>query len=384
MRVAVIGAGFSGLCASALLKKAGVSFCLYERQTRAGKKLLATGNGRCNLTNKNLSPDFYHGDTDFVSFALSAFDNNALIDFMLSIGVPCINEGNKIFPRSLQASSVLDMLRLAEGECEMCKQEVTKIVPVKNGFKIVADKEEIFDKVIVCCGGKASKNLSGGGSYNLLTDLGYTLTPLKPAIVQLKCDGTKPLNGIKIDGAVSIDSRTEKGEILFTAYGLSGPPILQIARDAVGKTVDLDLAPDLTFNEILELFERKQSLDYLTAEHLFTGFLNKQLGRELLRACDISPFSMPVSKIKPHQLKALVSKAKKFSFKIKDTNGFDNAQVTAGGISCEHFCNTTMESKKHKGLYVAGEILNVDGECGGYNLQWAFSSACTAVKDIIK
>lgn len=384
MRVAIIGAGFSGLCASVLLKRAGISFCLYERQTRAGKKLLATGNGRCNLTNKNLSPDYYHGDRDFVSFALSAFDNNALIDFMLSIGVPCVAEENKIFPRCLQASAVLDMLRLAEGECEICEKEVKKIVPTKNGFKVVTDTEEIFDKVLVCCGGKAAKNLSGGGSYNLLTDLGYTLTPLKPAIVQLKCDGTKALSGIKVNGAVTIDNRTEKGEILFTAYGLSGPPILQIARDAVGKTVDLDLAPDLTFNEILELFSQKQSLNYLTAEHLFTGFLNKQLGRELLRASDITPFSTPVSKIKPHQLKTLANKVKKFSFMIKDTNGFDNAQVTAGGISCEHFYNTTMESKKHKGLYLAGEILDVDGECGGYNLQWAFSSACTAVKDIIK
>ncbi|MBR4030898.1 MAG: aminoacetone oxidase family FAD-binding enzyme [Clostridia bacterium] len=384
MKVAIIGAGFAGLCASVLLKKAGVSFCLYERQARAGKKLLATGNGRCNLTNKNLSPDYYYGDRDFASYALSAFDNNALIDFMLSIGVPCVAEENKIFPRSLQASSILDMLRLAEGECEICEKEVKKIVPSKNGFKVVTDIEESFDKVLICCGGKASKSLSGGGSYNLLTDLGYKLTPLKPAIVQLKCDGTKALNGIKVNGAVTIDNRTEKGEILFTAYGLSGPPVLQIARDASGKTVDLDLVPDLTFNEILELFNQKQSLDYLTAEHLFTGFLNKQLGRELLRACDITPFSTPVSKIKPHQLKALANKVKKFSFEIKDTNGFENAQVTAGGISCEHFDKTTMESKKHKGLYLAGEILDVDGECGGYNLQWAFSSACVAVEDIIK
>lgn len=384
MRVAIIGAGFSGLCASVLLKRAGVDFTLFEREARVGKKLLATGNGRCNLTNINLSSDFYHGDKNFSEYAISAYDNYALIDFMNSIGVPCTTEGNKVFPRCLQASAVLDMLRLAEGECEVCEKEVKKIIPIKNGFKVVTDAEETFDKVLICCGGKAAKNLSGGGSYNLLTDLGYQLTPLKPAIVQLKCDGTKALNGIKVNGAVTIDDRTEKGEILFTAYGLSGPPILQIARDAAGKIVDLDLAPDLTFNEILELFNQKQSLGYLTAEHLFTGFLNKQLGRELLRVCDITPFSSPVSKIKPHQLKTLANKVKKFSFKIKDTNGFDNAQVTAGGISCEHFSNTTMESKKHKGLYSAGEILDVDGECGGYNLQWAFSSACTAVEDIIK
>ena len=384
MKIAVIGAGASGLFAATLLKQKGTSVTVFEREARAGKKLLATGNGRCNLTNADISTDRYHGEPEFLEFALTEYNQYVFSDFMESIGVPVIAEvSGKMYPRSLQAASVLDMLRLSIGECIKTETEIKKIIPSKKGITVVADGlEEKFDKVIVCPGGKAARKLSGGGAYNLLTDLGHTVTSLKPAIVQLKCNGTKALEGIKINANVKLGNKTEYGEVLFTSYGLSGPPILQLSRDAVGKTVELDLAPDLNFKEVCDYLMQKRKLSHLTAENLFTGFLNKILGRELLRAVGVMPFSKGVSEISDREIKALSSTVKSFKFDIYDNNGFDNAQVTAGGIRCSEFDFKTMESKLVKNVYAIGEVLNIDGDCGGFNLQWAFSSASAAVSGI--
>lgn len=385
MKIAVIGAGASGLMASAIIKRTNHQFDLYEKQPRSARKLIATGNGRCNLTNMNISLDRYHGDKNFASYALDMFNQYSLIDFMEEIGVKCITENDKVFPYSLQASSVVDMLRLSQGECEKCNTEVKKIKPYKNKIGVITDQgEEKYDRVIVCCGGKASPKLSCGGAYNLLTDLGHTLTKLKPSIVQLKCKNTKALEGIKVNARVKMEKRVEEGEVLFTSYGLSGPPILQLSRDAKGKRIDLDLTPDMTFSQVEEFLLKKRLVANLTCENLFTGFLNKKVGREILKLCNVLPFSKKACEITNHEIKSLASKVKCLSFQIDDTNGFDNAQVTAGGILCSEFDNKTMESKKVKGLYAAGEMFDVDGDCGGFNLQWAFSSAYIAATNAIK
>ena len=379
MKIAIVGAGAAGLIASCVLKQNNADFTLFERSARAGKKLLTTGNGRCNLTNILIDISRYHGDTDFAKYALERFGNDELKTFFEGIGVPLKTEGEKVYPYSLQASSVLDMLRFAEGMGEVCDTEITKIIPKKSGFILkTKDKEFFFDKVILACGGKAAQNLSGGGSYNLLTDLGYKLTELKPSIVQLKCDGTKALDGVKFDGIVKMGEREEEGEVLFTSYGLSGPPILQLSRDAKGKTVNLDLTPDLSYVEIVNMLTEKKKLSYLTLENLFTGFLNKKLGRELLKRCNILPFSKNVTELTDKEIKSLAREIKGMEFLITDTNGFNNAQVTAGGISTKDFNEKTMESRKHKGLYAVGEMMNVDGDCGGFNIQWAFSSGYLA------
>ena len=384
MNIAIVGAGASGLLAAIIINKSGNAFTLYERQSRAGRKLLATGNGRCNITNLSLDISRYHGDTAFASYALEVFDNYRLMDFLDEIGIKCTYEGEKVFPYSLQASSVLDMMRLAEGMSEICDCEVTRLVPHKNGIGVITKNgEKIFDKVIVCTGGKASKSLSGGGAYNLLTDLGHSMTKIKPAIVQLKCENTKALAGIKLNANVKLGDREDFGEVLFTSYGLSGPPILQFSRDAVGKTISLDLAPDLSFKDVADILTNKCRIDYLTLENLFTGFLNKKVGMYLLKNLGIAPMTRKASELTGHEIKLIASKVKCLAFDITDTNGFENAQVTAGGIKCSEFDMYTMESKKVKGLYVAGEMLDVDGDCGGFNLQWAFSSAYVAAKSAL-
>ena len=384
MNIAIVGAGASGLMASVIINKSSHSFTLYESQARCGRKLLATGNGRCNLTNLNIDISRYHGDTDFASYALEVFDNYRLMDFLDEIGIKCTYEGEKVFPYSLQASSVLDMMRLAEGQNELVNAEVIKLVPRKNGIAVVTKNgEKVYDKVIVCTGGKASKSLSGGGAYNLLTDLGHTMTKLKPAIVQLKCGNTKALEGIKINANVKIGDKVEYGEVLFTSYGLSGPPILQLSRDAVGKKAELDLTPDLSFKDVADILTSKSRIGYLTLENLFTGFLNKKLGMYVLKRCNLSPMTKSASELTAHEIKAISGMVKCLTFDITDTNGFDNAQVTAGGIKCTEFDKFTMESKKVKGLYAAGEMLDVDGDCGGFNLQWAFSSGYVAAKSAL-
>lgn len=384
MNIAIIGAGAAGLLAAIVINKSGHLFTLYERESRCGRKLLATGNGRCNITNLNIDISRYHGDTDFASYALEVFDNYRLMDFMDEIGVKCTCEGEKVFPYSLQASSVLDMMRLAEGMSEVCDCEVMRLMPRKNGIGVVTKSgEKVFDKVIVCTGGKASKSLSGGGAYNLLTDLGHTMTKLKPAIVQLKCENTKSLAGIKVNATVKIGDKKDYGEVLFTSYGLSGPPILQLSRDAKGKRAELDLVPDLSYKDVVDILTNKCRIKYLTLENLFTGFLNKKVGVYLLKRCGISPMTKTVSELTIHEIKKIASKVKSLDFDITDTNGFDNAQVTAGGIKCSEFDRYTMESKKIKRLYAAGEMLDVDGDCGGFNLQWAFSSGFVAAKSAL-
>ncbi|MDP4133973.1 MAG: NAD(P)/FAD-dependent oxidoreductase [Bacillota bacterium] len=376
MKIAVIGAGASGLTCAIVIKRLGHAAVVFEKNSRAAKKLLATGNGRCNLTNVNMDLSYYHGDTGFASYALSSFNQYDVMNFMESLGVVPVIEEDRIYPYSFQASSVVDMLRLGAEGMEKCEEEVIKLTPLKNEFQIHTKKDIYkFDKVIVCCGGKAAPRLSGGGSYELLTKLGHSMTELKPAIVQLKAKGTKAMDGIKVNALVKMGDKTEKGEVLFTSYGLSGPPILQLSRDAVGKAIELDLAPDLDFGRICDILNNKKIFPELTLENLFTGFLNKKVGREILRFADIMPFSREAKSLSDKEIKKLASLVKCLPFEIEGTMGFDNAQVTAGGIKCSEFDDKTMESKLHKGLYAAGEVLDVDGDCGGYNLQWAFSSA---------
>lgn len=382
MRVAIIGGGAAGLLAANLLNQKGIDYTVFERESRVGKKLLATGNGRCNLSNINVFPERYHGDREFAAEVISEFSSDKLEDVLKSLGILVRFEGEKMFPYSLQASSVLDMLRLnlknVKTDCE-----VIGLIEQKQGFLVkTRDGAEFFDKVIVCAGGRAAKKLSGGGSYELLTDMGYTLTPLKPSIVQLKAGGTKALEGIKVNAKISLDDKTEYGELLFTSYGLSGPPILQLSRDAKGKTLMVDTLSEMSFIEALEILKERKSIEGLTLENLFTGIINKKLGAQIIKRAVSIPLSKEAKALKDSELKSIVNEAKNLTFEIVDTNGFENAQVTAGGIDTRDFSPKTMMSQKHKGLYALGEMLNVDGDCGGFNLHFAFAGAYLAVNSI--
>ncbi len=393
--IAIIGGGASGLVAAITAKRCNpkLSVALFESNPRVGKKLLTTGNGRCNLGNAGTLLGRYHGDTDFAEMVLNRFGTQDTVNFFSSIGVECVElEENKLYPMSLQANAVVDQLRFFADEIgveTLTEHRVENIEHKGNSFIVyVNDTTYNAKKVIISTGGCATpKSGSKGDGYALLTNFGHKKTPTRPAIVQVvtNTDLTKALAGIKIEGEISLTtkkgSRTEKGEILFTDYGLSGPPVLQISRmvaECGQGDISIDILPDVDFNEVFSILKRrKEVLKSRTVDHLLLGFLNKRVGEVIIKSTGIS-LSTPISEIKEKDLKEITAKIKKFKITATGTKGFDNAQVTAGGISTKDFDANTMESKLQKGLYATGEVLDVDGDCGGFNLQWAWATGYVA------
>lgn len=398
--IAVIGGGASGIMAAINAAKNSENMfnvVLIERMNRIGKKILATGNGRCNYTNINASVKNYYGkNPSFVKNALKTFSSEDTIEFFNKLGIIAKEEQNgKIFPYSDQASSILDCLRNeldylgVEIKTEF---EVRTISSTKTGFSITSfDYETIHcKKLIVSAGGCASPNLgSNGTGFKFMKPLGHFSTPLNPALVQLKTDNTvvKGLQGIKFYGKASaivndIIMREEEGEILFTDYGISGPPIFQLSGIAANNhklTISLDFMPNYKEHDIYTMLsERKSNLSHLSMEHYFNGMLNKRIGNVIAKKSGIEKLSMPVKNLSSENMWAMTALIKSFYINITGSNGWNNAQVTAGGIETELFCDKTMESKLFKGLYCTGEIFDIFGDCGGYNLQWAWSSGYTA------
>lgn len=404
-KIAIIGGGASGLFAAitALENGKDVSVTIFERMNRVGKKILATGNGRCNITNEfacetdeNNIPRYFHGkNPKFVNFAFSKFNTNDLIDYFSKNGLVFRKENDKYFPFSEQAGTVLDFLRL---KCEMLgvefitDTEIKEITPKRDKY-IVNNKT--FDKVIVACGGKSSPHLGSNGSgYALLEKFGHKKTKLFPAITQIKTETefVKQLKGIKADAFCSIyvDNklvRKEFGQVLFADYGLSGPPIFQLSRIAATNYdkncfITLDFMPNRNENVVLNLI--KSTIDNpftypLTTENLLSLILNKRLGQVIIKYCGFK-LNVDAYNLNDNDILKIAKTIKCFKLKVNGVNGFQNAQVTAGGIKTIEFNDKTMESNLSKGIFACGEVLDIDGDCGGFNLQWAFSSGFIAGK----
>lgn len=401
--VAIIGGGAAGLCAAVRLKQLSpeLSVVIAEQLPRVGKKLITTGNGRCNITNRDLSAVHFHGEVpEFAIAALKRFDNNVADAFFRSIGVLfTYDETGRAYPYSLQAASVVDMLRFAADEKGVETRTETRIEGIRQdgkGFSLETADGTIKARCILVAAGLYSggdKLGSDGKILRIMRDkLGYATVKTTPAIVQLKTDpqAVRSLKGIKVNGTVSLERdgktvRTESGEVLFCDYGLSGPPVMQVSRavERGGKfAVSIDIMPQYDFGELCRiLHERIDFLGDRTAEEFFTGMLNKRVGQYILKNCGYS-FSDSAA-IMRRDVKKLAAAIKQMRFAVTGTTGFINSQVTAGGLDTRAFDENTMMSKKHGGLFAAGEILDIDGDCGGYNLQWAWSSAMTAAEGII-
>lgn len=388
--IAVIGGGAAGLMAAIFAARKGKEVVIFERGERVGRKILATGNGRCNLTNQNMDASHFHGGAAFAEKIISRFSKEETLAFFDGIGIVAKElENGRIYPRSLQAASVLDSLRYEAarfGVKESCGQMITQIKKQKDGFLLSGREPIKAEKVIVTVGGAAAPKLgTDGEGYRLLTGLGHTKTKLFPALVQVKCDSryTKQLNGIKVDAVASLYEgknllAQEAGEVLFTNYGLSGPPIFSLSRLAneKGRAICLDLMPEFDEGTLLELLKRRAGLlADAPAEFLFGGVVNKQVGRVLLK--DAGVLAKTINAMTQADLAALARRAKALRFPVSGTTGFQNAQVTAGGIKTDEF-DENLQSKLCSGVYAAGEVLDVDGDCGGYNLQWAWSSGAVA------
>ncbi len=396
--IAVIGGGAAGLVAAISAARLGSKVTIYERCDRMAKKILATGNGRCNMTNVNAKVEKYHGkNPQFIKGAMHQFWVEETIDFFKQLGIVAkIEDDGKVFPYSLQASAVSDVLRMeAErlGVKSVCNFEAFDIQKKKNSFLITSfgGEKAWADCVIIATGGKASPNLGSNGSgYAIAEKFGHRKTKLYPALVQIKTQNTytKSLQGLKILANASFYEngkflKESKGEVLFTEYGLSGPPVFDLSRLASTSTkgeISLDLMMEYSINEVYNLLEKRKSPN-LSLENYFTGMLPKKLGQIILKACGISPLSKMSDVLGKKELSDLSKMIKGFCFSTTGTMSWNNAQVTAGGIDVSDINSGTMESKMAEGLYFAGEILDIDGDCGGYNLQWAWSSGYIAGKN---
>lgn len=404
IKVAVIGGGASGLsCAVELLHtvkdKDNVRVTLIEKLSRVGKKLLVTGNGRCNLTNMNSAVSGYRGDAAFADFALKTLTPEKNIGFFNSLGLYTrIEDEGRVYPLSNQASSVLDTLRF---ECNrlgvetVCDYRAVHLKTVDTGVtqKIVVNNRDRFDYVVVAAGGKAAKvHGTDGDSYELLKMMGHKITPVAPALVSLNCEAfTKALKGVRsvckmnllIDGEKVFENY---GEVQFTDYGLSGIPIMQLSRfvsmsPSTNIYINLDVIPDFTLSQVEKyLFDRRDSGTGL-CENVLIGLMNKQLCITLLKECAIAP-NGKILEMSDSEILKLATLCKCWKIKIKNSRSFDYAQVTAGGADCSQFDPETMESKIVKNLFCCGEAMNIDGDCGGYNLQWAWSSGRLAGRTI--
>lgn len=391
MTIAIIGAGASGMAAAlSAAENEKNQVILLERQARVGRKLQATGNGRCNLSNIHATTQGYHGQNpDFVKGAISAFSPEDTLAWLGSLGLFTVTEeSGKVYPYSDQANSVVDVLRFAlEKENITLKTgyEVSKVQKTENGFLLTNGEESITcDKLIIACGGLAGSKLGGTmAGYKLLEKFGHRSTKLRPSLVQIKSSWPElpSLKGIRANCHVQILHNgalyaQSTGELQLTEHGISGPVIFEISRDVCAErgkwTAKLDFLPHISAEIVDAELQRRRQTD-LPMEELLTGMIHNRLGRVLTKTAGVKG-KQYANQISNAELLEVVANVKGLEIDLTEPLGMDSAQVTAGGVITDGFDPNTMESKLVPGLYACGEVLDIDGDCGGYNLQWAWSS----------
>ena len=389
--IVIIGGGAAGLFFASSVKTEYGKVLLLERGERLGKKLSSTGNGQGNVTNVNVHKTPYFSFAEDgnarVQALLAKHGYEEMIAFLEGLGgLFCADERGRVYPTGRQASAVTDLLRfeVARRGVETSLSAFVKAVKRKgDGYLVVADTpqgERTFETehVVLCTGGKAAKNFgSDGNGYALARAFSHTITPLYPALVQLKTDTkhTKTLKGIRVNGAMlaaKVDGKqvaAAKGDVIFTDYGVSGDAVFRISSfvTAVAESgrasLSIDLLPEISEEKLIAVLQEKQNNYPSIAEgELLCGILNNQVGRAVMKRCQ------------GQSMVAVAACVKAFTLPVVGTLGFDYAQVTKGGVRLDEVTDG-MESIFAKGFYLIGEVLDVDGECGGYNLQWAYASA---------
>jgi predicted Rossmann fold flavoprotein len=394
VKTLIVGGGAAGLYLATTLKDKS-NILLVERGERLGRKLAATGNGQGNVTNVHLSADHYftfeNAERKKIEGILTAYGYREKLAFLESLGgLFTADERGRVYPTSRQASAVTDLLRFEIERSNvnvMLSSKVTRLQKTRDGFIVKlstpdGEKEIQAQTVVLCAGGKAAKNFGTDGTgYDLATSLGHTLTPLYPSLVQLKTDAkeTKTLKGIRVMDACVRACKGEKelarmqGDVIFTEYGISGDVVFRlssfISKDAEKGDVRcyIDFIPEISAEKLTSILERKQRCGKFERSELLCGILNNQVGRLVMK--------------RSGTIEAVVKNVKNFCVTVTGTLGYDYAQVTQGGVKLSEL-DENLQSKKVSGLYFAGEIIDVDGECGGYNLQWAYSSAATVAAAI--
>lgn len=394
----IVGGCSAGLAAAINAKRLypEMSVAVLEKLPRIGKKLLATGNGKCNLTNE-YALDHEYVNMDFAQSAFNAYSPQKIVEFFGSMGLLCYSDSEgRVYPESNTATSVVDALRLETERLKIdviCETAVTELKKKLNGFLINNDFE--CKKLIITTGGKSSPPQGSDGSgFALAKQLGHSVTKLYPALVPICASPeiTKPMKGVRVRN-VTLTLKGDKklaqtrGEILFTDYGISGIAAMELASQAQ-KYIDdvkcnpftyVDFMPDMTFDELVGYLKNLCKIKgFCKIDNLLTGFLPKAVGIAICKAAKLYKSEMLISELKEKDFRLIAEKIKNFSLEVSGTKGFANAQVTSGGIKTSEIDPKTMQSKICPNLYFAGEIIDVDGGCGGFNLQWAWASGMLA------
>jgi len=398
--IAVIGGGASGFASAISAKQTNpnINVAIVEKMFRSGKKLLATGNGKCNLSNLDISEKNYHGSINAMQIISNTPDYKEF--FTDNLGVLCSfgNEGRKggIYPRSNSANTVLNALRLkmlSLGIEEICDFEVKEICPEKDGFVLKSKHSQLeAKKIIVACGGYAGTSFGTDGSMlRILKNMGFKTAKICPAVAPLKVnpDEIKGLKGVRIKCNVSAVSgknilRTESGEMQFNENNLSGICVFNLAylfgQYEGNLKIRTDLAPDMSKEETINYIKDvKLKRSEFPAEELLTGMFVKSLAVYLVKKVLGRNLNDPVKTISENEIIRLSDTIKNLEFEVTGCSGWQNAQATYGGIH-KDCINKNLESVAFKGMYFCGEILDTVGDCGGYNLQWAWSSGIWAGK----
>lgn len=420
--VGIIGGGAAGMVAAIAAARNGAKVTICEAGDRLGQKILSTGNGKCNLGNLRLDPKQYHGSCQFLDEAFRRFGIDETISFFEKLGVMLKERDGYVYPRTEQASTVLDALRFeikSLGIRVLNHFHAEEILPNgKAGWKVRSDSStEIFDAVILASGGEAMpKTGSDGSGYKLAQMLGHKLIPVVPALTFVKCNENyfKSISGVRMEAAVTLLSKDnqllcrERGEIQFTDTGLSGIPVFQMSRVVANElrnrkevTISIDLLPEviakkkeneedtgaadklseryqaiskLTMDEFV--YGRRKLLKDRTVEECFNGIFPKKIMAFLVKSVGLK-LSDPAERLTEEEIRKVFQRARTWKVSVTDTGSWQNCQVCAGGVDCS-LVSDCFESKIKKGIFFAGEILDVDGRCGGYNLQWAWTSGYIA------
>jgi predicted Rossmann fold flavoprotein len=378
--------------------RAGAQVTLYERNDRVGKKILSTGNGKCNFSNEHMDSGCYNGNgRDLIDVVYSEFGLLKTKEFFTGLGMRIKCRNGYLYPASEQAATVLDVLRYELERLPVqihISCQVTEILRRENGFEIRCRerKPDRFDAVILTCGGKAApKTGSDGQGFHFAKQFGHSIVPTVPALTALRCSEIfyKQVAGVRCDAKLTLwveekQICTEQGELQLTDYGISGIPVFQLSRKAAyalqarkSTVVEIDFMPGCPDNEYGTFWQtRWERQSWQTMEQFVTGIVNKKVGLLLLKLAGIKEQeeAAKVSEEKRRQLEMLY---RSLRVTVRETNPYEQAQVCAGGVNC-HEVTGQLESKLVKNLYFAGELLDIDGICGGYNLQWAWSSGAVA------
>lgn len=437
MKVVVVGGGASGMAAAITAARMGAEVVLFEKKERIGKKLLATGNGRCNYSNEKWDgTEYYSSDPSFVRTVFERVTPEETLGFFRELGIwPRVESGGRIYPSSEQAASMVDVLRMEVERLKIeviCECWIKGIIaaPEGRGFNLASHQNKRLhcDKVIIACGGMAGGQYGCcGDGYFLAETLGHTYVDPQPALVQLTSEAAflKQLKGVRAKGRVTLLCREdgesfqgkkrkkelfglkgekhdgfesarkfrnygwEDGEIQFTEHGLSGICVFNLSGEAMRRRregavciIQIDLFPQMEREEFRKMMrQRLNHSQHKTVEDFLNGLIHKKLIVVVLKQCGIEKMNGRASDISQEKCDEIADFLKNWQVEISGARPWNEAQTTTGGIVLSEIDPKTMESRLKSGLYFAGEVVDVDGRCGGYNLQWAWSSGILAGKN---